>query len=339
MSSGEILDFCKTNGKAATVKHFMTVGVHRSKIFRVLKKGTTARKERNDKGKPRVDKKVLKSSIEKLVVKVGQSYRTVARKSNISKSCLFYHAKKAKVAYKKRRKAPKVSERQLQVQKERLPRLKVCLARRRKNRRCDVVMDDESYFTLDGSAMPGNCGYHSRPGDIVPLDIQTHPVDKFPVKVLVWVAISPKGMSSIFIAPSRSASINSTTYVEKCLRPKLLPFLKSTYPNKNYTFWPDLASSHYSAETLSFLETEKIPFVPKSDNPPNAPALRPIESFWGILKQQVYKNGWSAADQDQLQSRIKRIAHSMDVSSFSKMMKKVPRKVASVCDDGLASLY
>ena len=91
------------------------------------------RKQRSDKGKPRVDKKKLKSAVEKLVMKVGASYRSVARKSNISKSCLFAHAKKAEVAYKKRRKCSRVSERQLKVQEEKLPRLKIYLDRRRKN--------------------------------------------------------------------------------------------------------------------------------------------------------------------------------------------------------------
>jgi hypothetical protein len=32
--------------------------------------------------------------------------------------------------------------------------------------------------------------------------------------------------------------------------------------------------------------------VPKEDNSPNVPQLRPIEDFWYILKCKVYKNGW-----------------------------------------------
>ena len=35
-------------------------------------------------------------------------------------------------------------------------------------------------------------------------------------------------------------------------------------------------------------------------NPANAPKLRPIEDFWGILKQKVYEKGWRAKSIDQL---------------------------------------
>ena len=38
-------------------------------------------------------------------------------------------------------------------------------------------------------------------------------------------------------------------------------------------------------------------------NPANAPKLRPIEDFLGILKQKVYKKGWRAKPIDQLKKK------------------------------------
>ena len=35
---------------------------------------------------------------------------------------------------------------------------------------------------------------------------------------------------------------------------KLIPFIKDNYPDQQYTFWPDLASSHYAKATAQLLE-------------------------------------------------------------------------------------
>ena len=40
--------------------------------------------------------------------------------------------------------------------------------------------------------------------------------------------------------------------------------------------------------------------VPKNLNPPNAPQIRPIEMYWGALKQKAYAKNWSAKNSDQL---------------------------------------
>ena len=57
-----------------------------------------------------------------------------------------------------------------------------------------------------------------------------------------------------------------------------------------YVFWPDLASFYYANSAQDYLKREKIEFVPKDMNPSNAPKLRPIENFWGILKQKFHKS-------------------------------------------------
>jgi hypothetical protein len=79
--------------------------------------------------------------------------------------------------------------------------------------------------------------------------------------------------------PSGQA-INKDVYIAKCLRARLIPFIKAYHENDEIVFWPDLASSHYAKDTIDFLKSNNIDFVDKSSNPPNAPELRPIEDFW-----------------------------------------------------------
>ena len=62
-----------------------------------------------------------------------------------------------------------------------------------------------------------------------------------------------------------------------------------------------------------------IAFVEKFENPPNAPQIRPIENYWGILKMKVYEGNWKAKTRDHLIRGIK--------------MKQKLTKILSMFDD------
>ena len=55
-----------------------------------------------------------------------------------------------------------------------------------------------------------------------------------------------------------------------------------------------LATAHYAHATTTLLEDLEIPYIPRDKNPPNCPQLRPIEKFWAILEEKVYKDKWEA---------------------------------------------
>ena len=64
---------------------------------------------------------------------------------------------------------------------------------------------------------------------------------------------------------------------------------------------------HFCKKKFVKWRTEKngIAYVKKEENPPNAPQIRPIENYWGILKMKVYDGNWSAKDREALIRRIK----------------------------------
>ncbi|KAF0301696.1 hypothetical protein FJT64_026068 [Amphibalanus amphitrite] len=72
-----------------------------------------------------------------------------------------------------------------------------------------------------------------------------------------------------------------------------------------------------------FLEDAGVPVVGREDNPPNVPQLRPIEDFWGLLKQEVYKGGWEATSEDQLKRRILRAVEILNPEVPLTMMRRV----------------
>ena len=137
----------------------------------------------------------------------------------------------------------------------------------------------------------------------VPQKIRFHTQDKFPLKLMVWIAISPRGISEPYLCP-RNMAMNGDIYRQNCIQDHLLPFLEEYHEDRNYFFFPDLASCHYAKATTNLMEAENIPYISKLTNPPNCPQLRPTEDFWGALKHKVYEDGFEVANFNQLKRRI-----------------------------------
>lgn len=116
---------------------------------------------------------------------------------------------------------------------------------------------------------------------------------------MVWITISERGISSPQFFESGLA-VNGERYRQHFL-PKVVQFIAEKHKNKKISFWPDLASSPSLAE----MSRLNIPFVPKDQNPPNLPQLRPIEDFWANLKRKVYSNSYRPKTLKNLKDKIK----------------------------------
>jgi DNA-binding transcriptional regulator YhcF (GntR family)/transposase len=150
-----------------------------------------------------------------------------------------------------------------------------------------VIMDDETYVPCDSSQIPGKEFWNDIPGVEIPADFKIKRKDKFPAKFLVWQAISQDGLISD--AYVTKCTLNGHRYLNDIIKGPLLKFLRSQKDKGTILFWPDLASSHYHQDVISFLKREKIQFVPKIDNPPNLPQCRPIEKFWALCKMEYHR--------------------------------------------------
>ena len=198
-------------------------------------------------------------------------------------------------------------------------------------------MDDESYFTFDGCDQPANRGYYLGLNTKVDENIKYKRKEKFPAKLLVWCAISNKGSTGLYFLPKNGA-INAETYINECISKKLIPFLREYYPNNNYLFWPDLASSHYSSKTIQMFNEKNVKFLERELNPPNVPQLRPIEHFWSQLKSKVYEKDWRAKNFQQLEKKIKNEFNKFEFSSFSHTSETLKFKVKQAIKNGPDSL-
>ena len=101
---------------------------------------------------------------------------------------------------------------------------------------------------------------------------------------MIWLAISERGHSNIFVKPA-GLGINSQVYIDECIRARLVPFINKVHKDGEILFWPELASSHYYTVTRAWYKELGIHVLPKEMTPPNVPQLRPIENFLAILKE------------------------------------------------------
>ena len=121
-------------------------------------------------------------------------------------------------------------------------------------------------FVCNGDNMPGSARYYTDDKSKCSDDVRFIGKNKYPQKILMWLALSNRGMSRPYFRPSQSVTINTKIYINECLQPRLLPFIHKHQGDFNYLFRPDLARAHYSKESVAWMN-ENVYFVDETTNP------------------------------------------------------------------------
>lgn len=319
-----------TFSKAEIVNHFVLEGVARRTMYSVLDKlGTSSSiKERKRTGRPSSWTSDRKKRLKRLTNnRCNVSQNDLAPKFNVNQSTICRQLAKMKITYRKREKAPKYTEEQ--AKRSRILSRK--LYKRLRDENPSIVMDDEKYFLFSKAQYDG---YYSIDKNSTPDSVRFLGQQKFPPKLLVWIAISEQGSSQPFFALSKHETINSEVYINECLQSRLLPFISKHHRDGGYTFWPDLARAHTSKAAIAWMK-DNVQFVPPETNPPNVPQARPIENFWGCLSQKVYEGGWQAKTKEDLMRRIKQKLKEFDKDFFQRLMSSVKTKLNKIAKHGV----
>ena len=86
---------------------------------------------------------------------------------------------------------------------------------------------------------------------------------------------------------------------------------------------------------INYLNKNNINFICKNDNPVNGPEFHPIENFWAILKQRVYKNNWQAKNVKQFYQRIQYYLNKLDMNLVQQPFSSVKSKLDTVRQRGV----
>ena len=181
-----------TKGKAFTYNQFKK-SLPRPTIYRIFAQidetGDIARKKGS--GRPEVLSQSEKTKLKKMVNnKTGVSQRKLGRTFQVDHKTISNHIKRLGIKVRKRKRAPKQTPEQVQRQDQRLQNL--IQTSFSEDSQCEIVMDDESYFTLDGTGMPGNDIFYTKDITKTPNDVKFRRQAKFPTKIMVWGVISKR---------------------------------------------------------------------------------------------------------------------------------------------------
>ena len=136
--------------------------------------------------------------LEKLIDKKdGISQRILAKRFNVYQQ---YISKiineKTSIRHRKNTKAPIRTSAQKVAMRPKCRKL-VSLFRKKA-----VIIDDESCFPLSNINLSGNAEYYTSDPDATPNDVKPKRKSKYEPKLLVWIALSEKGVLKHYNAPS-----------------------------------------------------------------------------------------------------------------------------------------
>ena len=134
-------------------------------------------------------------------------------------------------------------------------------------------------------------------------------------------------------------TMKSDLYLKKYLKKRLIPFIKKNYPNNKILFWPDLSTTHYAKQCISYLEQEKINFVKKEENPPNVPQARPIEKYWAICKQRYSQRHYPAKSLSSFKRIWKNIASKVQYECGKTLVANIKQKLRLIDRQGVFSTF
>lgn len=260
--------------------------------------------------------------------KTGVSLRQIQPKFNVNISTLNRQLKAMGITYRKRKRAPKYTDKQLDEIPTRAQRLYRALLKDN----VELVMDDEKYFLLHNESISANRGFYTSDPNAASPEVKFKPTKKFEPKIMAWIAVSENDISEPFFSEQKQP-ITQTTYLNECVKARLIPFIQSYHSKRNVLFWPDLARSHYAHQVIEYFNENDIRFVSEQENPQNCPQARPVETFWSILEQLVYAGGWEAKSIDQLKRRIVKKL-DVDIKIVQNMFSKIRKQLRRIADKG-----
>ena len=208
--------WCENSTSKITVCHFVKQGIPRRTIYDVLK-CYDERKTTNflpKSGRPlRLSNKDVQALVKSVNNKTGIKKRRRARRFGVYQSTISRTlTHKTTVKIYTRKSAPKYRN---ENQKKRA-QLNCWKLDKVSKPHIQLILDDEKCFSLTGD-ISCNRKYHTTDSFIAPPEVKYKTKMKFEPKLLVWMTVSQKDVSSIYVDHS-AIPIKQKMYLNECIR-------------------------------------------------------------------------------------------------------------------------
>jgi transposase len=147
---------------------------------------------------------------------------------------------------------------------------------------------------------------------------------KFPQKVMVWLAVSSTGVSPLVILDK--GSVNHEKYIKEVL-PVALKFGNKCFGN-DWTYQQDGATPHTHRLTQEWCEEHFPSFLDKNHWPPNSPDLNPLDySIWDEFVHQMNWNNVRSKQTliEELKRAVKKIREKVVFESCNSFSNRLYR--------------
>ena len=188
-----------------------------------------------------------------------------------------------------------------------------------------VITTDEKWFTFRGGKGQRKVQYADRGQTRDQLNLYEED-NKKTIGVMVWAGICWEGKTTLqFVKPG--AKINSTYYCEEIITKFLNKDAKRLYPNGDYLFQQDGATSHTSRVTTSFLRSH-MNFISKDQWPPKSCDLAPMDySIWSWMQREVAKE---FSDMSSFKKAILRVWSRLPLAIIRTTLESWPKRVKAM---------
>ena len=179
--------------KSEIVKHFEKEGIARRTIYNTINRMQNEESTKDKKtSRPTSWTAARKRKLKRLVNnRKGVSQRGLGKKFGLDQSVISRKIAEMGISNYKREKTPKYTEKQRQNAENNCRKLANLFYRSS----CVIIQDDEKYFCLDRDNMPGSALFYSDDKSKCPDNVRFKGQEKYPKMVMVWIAISPRGLS------------------------------------------------------------------------------------------------------------------------------------------------
>ena len=177
------------NGMLLFIQFLINICAVYKIIKQYLVRGTFER--RRGSGRPaKIMTSMNKQQLKRIINhKTGVSQRALASKFYCDQSYICRWIKKLNITYRCRIKVLKYKDDNAKRETR-----KRCRILYQKFRTSDFVIDDQKYFGWSGFRISANRGYYTSDFSRTPKAVKTYAKKKFEPKVMLWIAMSPKGM-------------------------------------------------------------------------------------------------------------------------------------------------
>ena len=195
-----------------------------------------------------------------------------------------------------------------------------------------IVFTDEKDFTLEIARNRQNDRVYGARKKELPANRLYHESCRFTKKVMVSSGVSWNGKTDIYFMDTKNTKVNSECYM-KLLDEGLLPDCRRMYPNEDYVFQQDGATSHTSRATQSYLVGSTPSFIKKDEWPPQSPDCNPMDySVWASLSEKVYSGRKTVFKEEELKDTIRQKWSEISQDEVRKAILSWKKRLRAVCD-------